>query len=93
MKYMNQVMNIPLFFFRTYSREIIDMFPYMDKNFIVGSHRHCSGVVFKTLHNYNLAWGLPICTRFGDLDLVSKSQVCQNHKLQIVFFSFLYTIV
>ena len=28
--------------------------------------------------------GLPISTRFDDLHLVLKSQVCQNHKLQMV---------
>ena len=35
------------------------------------------------LHDCNLAWGLPIHTRFDDLYLISRSQVCQNHKLQI----------
>ena len=47
-------------------------------------HGHCSSKVFQTLYQ-NLAWGLPIHTRFDDLDLVSRSQVCQNNKLQIVF--------
>ena len=32
---------------------------------------------------YNLAWVYPFIPE--DLDLVSGSQVCQNHKLQIVF--------
>ena len=39
---------------------------------------------FQTLHRYNLAQGLPSDTMFDDLDLVSRLQVCQNHKLQIV---------
>ena len=30
-----------------------------------------------------LGWGLPIHTRFDDHDLVSRSQVHQNHKLQL----------
>ena len=33
---------------------------------------------------YALARGLTIHTRFDDLDLVSRSHVCKNHKLQIV---------
>ena len=41
------------------------------------------------MHDYNLAEGLASHTRFDNLDLISRSQVCQNHKLQIVarFFS------
>ena len=46
---------------------------------------HCSSDIFRTLHDYVLVWGLPIHTEFDDFDLVSRSQVCQNHKLQIVF--------
>ena len=38
------------------------------------------------------ARGLAIYTRFDDLDLIARSQVCQNHKLQIVF-RFLSTVV
>ena len=33
------------------------------------------------MHDYNLAWGLAIHTRFDDLDLISRSQVSQNYKL------------
>ena len=40
---------------------------------------------FQTLRVYNLARGLAMHTRFDDLDLISRSQVCQNDKLQIVF--------
>ena len=36
----------------------------------------------------SLAWGLPIHTRF-----VSRSQVFQNYKLQIIFFRSLSTVV
>ena len=32
-------------------------------------HGRCSSQVFQTLHYLNLAWGLPIDTRFDDLDL------------------------
>ena len=48
--------------------------------------------VFQTLHDYNLAFGLAVHTRFDDVDLVSRSQVCQiiNCKL---FFRFLSTVV
>ena len=48
--------------------------------------------VFQILHGYNLAWGLAIHFRFVDFDFISKSQVCKNHKLQIVF-RFLLTVV
>ena len=54
--------------------------------------RHCLREVFQTLHDYYLARGLAIHTRFYDLDLISRSQVCQNHRLRIVF-SFLPTVV
>ena len=40
------------------------------------------------MRDYNLAQGLAIHTRFDDLDLISRSQVCRNHRLQIVFTSF-----
>ena len=40
---------------------------------------------------YNLFGVLTIHTRFDYLDLISRSQVCQNHKLQIDF-SFLSTV-
>ena len=33
-----------------------------------------------------LLGGVPIHTRFGDLDFISKSEVCQYLKLPIVFF-------
>ena len=40
----------------------------------------------------NLVHGPAIHIRFDDLHLISRSQVCLNHKLQIVF-RFLYTVV
>ena len=40
--------------------------------------RHCLSTVFQTLHGYNLAWCLQIHTRCDDLDLVSRSLVCQE---------------
>ena len=42
-------------------------------------------VTLIVLHYYNFAWGLPIHTRFEDLDFVSRLQICQNHELQIGF--------
>ena len=48
--------------------------------------------VFQTLRDYNLAQGLSVHIRFDDLDLISRSQICQDHKLQIVF-RFLSTVV
>ena len=39
----------------------------------------------RTLFDYNLARGLAVHARFDDLDLISRSQVCQTHTLQIVF--------
>ena len=48
--------------------------------------------IFQTLHHYNRAQGLAIHTRFDDLDLTSRLQVCQIHQLQIVF-RFLSTVV
>ena len=53
------------------------------------STRHCLGEVFQTLHAYNLAFGKPIHTRFDDLNLILKSQVCEKPKLQILCFRFL----
>ena len=47
--------------------------------------RHCLREVFQTLCDYNLAQGLTVHTKFDDRDLISRSQVCQNHKLQIDF--------
>ena len=41
---------------------------------------------------YNLARGLAIHTRFDDLDFISRSHVCQNHKLQVVV-KFLSSVV
>ena len=48
--------------------------------------------VFKTLRDYNLARGSAIHTRFDDLDLISRSHVCQNYNLQIAF-RFLSTVI
>ena len=40
---------------------------------------------FETLRGHNIALGRAIHARFDDLDLTPRSQVCQNHKLQIIF--------
>ena len=52
---------------------------------------HLRGV-FQTLYDNNLAMDLTVHTIFDDLDLISRSQVCQNYSLQIVF-RFLSTVV
>ena len=33
----------------------------------------------------NFVWGLAIHVRFDDFDPISRSQICQNYKLQIAF--------
>ena len=52
--------------------------------------KHCLKEVFQTLHDYNLAFGLAIHTRFDDLDLISRSQGCQKYEVKIVLFRFLF---
>ena len=48
--------------------------------------------IFQTLRNHNVAQGLAVHTRFDDL--ISRPQVCQNHKLQLqIVFRFLSTVV
>ena len=37
------------------------------------------------MRDYNLVGGLAIYTRFDDHDLILRSEVCWNYKLQIVF--------
>ena len=70
----------------TQSKEIIDMFPDLTKIVMLAFHGHRSSKICQTLQGYKLAWGLPIIdTRFDDLDLVLRSQVCQNYKLLILF--------
>ena len=48
--------------------------------------------VFQTFRHYNLAWGQAIHTRFNDLDTISRSHACQNHKLHFLFL-FLFLIL
>ena len=57
------------FYSRSYSVETIDMFPDLIKTERCLLLRHCSREDFQTLHDYNLACGLPIRTRLDDLDL------------------------
>ena len=52
--------------------------------------RHCLREVFQTLCDYNLAWGLAVYTRFDDLNLILRSQECQNCRS---YFRFLSTVV
>ena len=59
---------------------------WFDKNFMIGFFTDTvQASFFQTLCCCNLAWCLPVYTRFDDLDLVSRSEMCQNHTLQIVF--------
>ena len=48
---------------------------------------------FSTLQYYNLAWDVPIHTRFDGLDLVLRLHVCQNHQQQFIKQKFLFTVV
>ena len=68
------------------------MFPYSEKNKNKKKKRekkkkrlffpgHCFSEFLQTLLCYNFALGLPIHTRFDYVGLVSRSQVCQKHKL------------
>ena len=77
--------------FCTYSRELIDMFSDLTKTLSWLFGGRCLRRVFQTLRDYDLAQDPAIRTRFDDLDLISRSQVCQNHKLQIVF-RFMYIV-
>ena len=63
------------------------MFSALTKAFLLAFSLtcNCSCEVFETLFFNNLAWGLPTHTSFDELDSVLKSQVPQNHKLQIDF--------
>ena len=59
------------------------MFLIWQKHCLFGGR--CWGEVFQILCDYNRAQGLAIHTRFDDLDVISRSQVWQNRKLQVVF--------
>ena len=61
------------------------MFPDLTETFRWLFRGQYSSKFFQTLHCYNLALGLPIHTRFDDLDPFSRAQMRQNHKLQIFF--------
>ena len=64
----------------------------MKKNHFVFLGGHCLREVFPILRHSKLFRGPAIHTSIDDLDLISKSQICQNHKLQIVF-RFFSTVV
>ena len=85
---MNQVDSryTTIFHLSIYSSEIIDVFSDLTKNVTLAFW------VFETLVDYKFAWGLAVCTRFEDLDLVLMSQISGNQKLQIVF-RFLSTVI
>ena len=69
------------------------MFFDLSKTYVAFGGR-CVREVFQTLLDYNLAWDLPIYIRFDDLDLISRSHVCLNHKLQFfVAVRFLYAVI
>ena len=46
-----------------------------------------------SLHDYNLYLGLHFHSRFDDLDLISRSQVCQKCEVQIACFKFLSSVL
>ena len=78
--------------FRTYWREIIDAFEIWQKLYCWHFHGRCSGEVFQIWIKINLPWSLPIYAKLDDLDLVSRSQVCQNKKNANSFSRFLSTV-
>ena len=66
------------FFFHTYSRETIDVFPDLMKTVLLAFSWTLFKQGYQTFHYSNLAWDLPIHTRFGDLDQVSRSRVSDS---------------
>ena len=81
------------FFFFTCSREIIDNFLFWKKKSFfctIVKRRSFKLCLYPCI-------GSVFSLRFDDLDVVSKSQVCQKYKLQIVlcwfFFRFLFSVV
>ena len=50
-------------------------------------------LVFHTVHDNKLVWGLLNNSKLDNLDLVSRSQVCQKHKLQVVFLPDMYIYI
>ena len=63
------------------------MFPDVTKNLIVAFFMDTvQPRFFKLCIIITLLGVYQIHTRFNDLHLVSRSQVCQNHKVQIFFF-------
>ena len=67
--------------------ETIDVFSDFTKKTLVAFWQTLFN--FQTLHDHNLVWGLAVHTRFDNLDLILRSQVFLNHKLQIVLRSLL----
>ena len=64
-------------------------FTYLFINFTLFSYYYKWSIFLLSFYMFllfprDLACGLPIHTKFDDLDLISWSQVCRNHKLQIV---------
>ena len=79
-------MNIPLLFtLKKYSGEIIDVFSDLTKTLTLAFWQTLFKGGLSNLRDYNLVRGLAIHTRFDDLELILRSQVCQNNKLQVVF--------
>ena len=80
--------------FRTNSKEIIDVFFIKKKS---NNNASFSANTFKAgsfkLHNYNFACDLHCRPGVDDIDLVSRSQVCQKHELQIACFSIFHTLL
>ena len=79
---------ITLFDFHTYSCEVIYMYPHLKKK-KVGFFSDTIKQDSQTLYDYDLTCD----SRFDDLNLVSRSQVCHKHQMQIVCFRFLSTVV
>ena len=83
-----------IFDFRTYSRQMIDVFTDLTKTLSLAFSLTlfnllaiCSSKVFQTLHHYNLAGGLPIQSGLINLTLF-QGQRCVRIINSKLFFSF-----
>ena len=84
--FVNQVMNIPLFWLAHISKgDNLLVFCFFTDTVQARSFKFCIIITLFRVYQHN---------RFDNPDLVSRSQVCQNHKQQIIFSPwFLCTVV
>ena len=85
-KYIAQVMNISLFLTFTHiqGREVMCFLIWQELlSLALSQTLFKQARLFKFSIIITFAWGLPGDTRFDDLDLASRLEVWQNHKIQI----------